>query len=408
VPVGGKGRPREELPAGSASPAATPASRSREDQTAGETQELTGRYILQWFSPRWFIFVMGTGALANVYELLSPTGAGPLHALAQAFLMIAMVAFAVAAAFMVVRFVVGWDHVLKEWRHSSLIQFYSTISIASAVCATGLVNIPVAFIPPGAARPLATVFWWIALVDGLFFLVFGPFKVTSGSHAQPRRALGFWFLSPVGLFVLVFAGNFRAMHMSGEAAIRAMLLLNTIILGVAIPLTVIFYAIILFRSLFYNFPRRDVAPSFMIGVAPPAVSIIAINTLLPLLARSGVDAVDPAVVGTLVRAVSILLWGFGLWWLVYALVVVIHYFVRHGVPVTLGYGAFIFPPAAYAIASILLGKTFGIPLLRSVAVVLGVAFGLWWFVNVVLGIRGMLNRTIFDVAPTFKGDIPYL
>jgi len=29
-------------------------------------------------------------------------------------------------------------------------------------------------------------------------------------------------------------------------------------------------------------------------------------------------------------------------------------------------------------------------------------------VNVVLTIRGMLDRTIFDVAPTFKGDIPYL
>jgi len=203
-------------------------------------QPLTTRYILQWFSPRWFIFVMGTGALANIYQLFSGREAGALHVLAEVFLLLAMTVFVVAAVFMIVRFLVGWECVLKEWRHASLIQFYSTISIAAAVCATGLLNIPVAFLSRLAAERLAGVFWWIALIDGLFFLLFIPFKVSTGQHAEPRRALGFWFLSPVGLFVLVFAGNFWAMHMTNQANVRAMLFLNTMILGIAIPLTVIF------------------------------------------------------------------------------------------------------------------------------------------------------------------------
>jgi tellurite resistance protein TehA-like permease len=372
------------------------------------TQSLTKRYILQWFSPRWFIFIMGTGALANVYQLLSAKPAGTLHILAEAFLLIAVAGFAVSAVFMIVRFAVGWQCILKEWRHASLIQFYSTISIAAAVCATGLLNIPVPFIPLAGAETLAAVFWYIALLDGLFFVVFGPFKVTSGNHAQPRRALGFWFLAPVGLFVLVFAGNFRAMHMTRDSAVQSMLFLNTIILGIAIPLTVIFYALILFRSLFYNFPRRDVAPSFMIGVAPVGVAIVAMNTLIPVLKKSGVSLIDPALLASLVKVLSVLLWGFGLWWLIYALAVVTMYFVKQGVPVTLGYWAFIFPPAAYTIATLLLAKSLGIPLLRNVAIVLAVIFSIWWAANLVLTIRGMINRTIFDVAPTFKGDIPYL
>ena len=372
------------------------------------TQFLTPRYILRWFSPRWFIFVMGTGALANVYQLLSGESAGAMHTLAQVFLWLAIGVFVVASVFMVVRVLVGWDCMLKEWRHASLIQFYSTISIAAAVCATGLLNIPLSLISSGAADTLAAVFWWIALVEGLFFVFFGPFKVTSGNHAQPRRALGFWFLPPVGLFVLVFAGNFWAMHMSSQAHVRAILFLNALILGVAIPLTVIFYTLVLFRALFYNFPRRDVAPSFMIGVAPVGVSIVALNTLVPVLAKSGVDLIDPALLGSIIKVVSLLLWGFGFWWLIYAICVVTRYFLKQKVPVTLGYWAFIFPPAAYTIASLLLAKSLGIPLLRTVAVVLAVAFSIWWLVNVVLTIRGMINRTIFDVSPTFKGDIPYL
>ncbi len=373
-----------------------------------KTPSLTFRYILEWFSPRWFIFVMGTGALATVYHLLSRGTSGVLHAMAEVFLALAIIAFAISAAFMIVRCVVGWECLLKEWRHASLIQFYSAISIAAAVCCTGLLNIPLSFLSRPAAESLAKVFWYIAFIDGIFFAFFGPFKVTSGNHAQPRRALGFCFLPPVGLFVLVFAGNFWAMRMTANAPVRAMLLLNTVILGIAIPLTVIFYVIILFRSLYYNFPRRDVAPSFMIGVAPVGVSIIAMHTLIPVLSKSGVAVIDPALLGALVNVVSLLLWGFGLWWLIYAVSVIILYFAKQGIPVTLGYWAFVFPPAAYTIASLLLAKSMHLPILRTIAIVLAGIISICWIVNAVLTIRGMLNRTIFDVAPTFKGDIPYL
>lgn len=371
-------------------------------------EQLTTRYILQWFSPRWFIFVMGTGALANVYQLLSGAKTGALHTLAEVFLSLAIAVFAIAAVFLTVRFFVGLDCILKEWRHASLIQFYSTISIAAAVCATGLLNIPLSYLSRSTADKLAAGFWWISLIEGVFFLFFMPFKVSTGQHAEPRRALGFWFLSPVGIFVLVFAGNFWATHMQNPSAVNSILLLNTILLGIAIPLTIVFYTIILFRALFHNFPRRDVAPSFMIGVAPVGVSIIAMNTIVPVFAKSGIDFIDPAMLGSIVKLVSILLWGFGIWWLIYALSVITLYFLKHKVPVTLGYWAFIFPPVAYTIATLILAKSLDIPFLKVCALVLTVVFSIWWVVNVILTVRGMLNKSIFDVAPTFKGDIPYL
>jgi len=370
--------------------------------------ELTTQYILRWFSPRWFIFVMGTGALANIYQLIAGKPEGFLHNLAVLFLTLAIAVFFAAVVFLAVRFIVGMDCILKEWRHASLIQFYSTISIAAAVCATGLFNVPLSFISKAFAYNLAVVFWWISLVVGIFFIFFTPIKVTSGNHAQPRRALGFWFLAPVGLFVLVFAGNFWALHMTNQAHVKNILFLNTLILGVAIPLTIIVYTIVLFRALFYNFPRRDVAPSFMIGVAPVGVCIVAINTILPVLGKSGVSIIDPAALTPFIKVISLLLWGFGLWWLIYALIIVALYMLKQGVPVTLGYWAFIFPPAAYTIATLILAKSLSLPLLRNFAVVLTIVFTLWWAVNFILTIRGMVNKTIFDVSPTFKGDIPYL
>jgi len=370
--------------------------------------KLTIGYILRWFSPRWFIFIMGTGALANICQLLAGKPTGTLHSLAVFFLMTTLAVFPVASFFMVFRFFVGLDCILKEWRHSSLIQFYSTISIAAAICATGLLNIPLSFISKNIAYSLAVVFWWVACLVGIFFIFLTPYKIITGNHAEPRRALGFWFLPPVGLFVLVFAGNFLAMHMNNMIHLRALLFFNAIILGIAIAFTVVIYTIFMFRALFYNFPRKDVAPSFMIGVAPVGVSIIAINTILPVIKKVGIPIIDLAVFSSLVKIGSLLLWGFGLWWLIVATAVIVTYFVKQRVPVTLGYWAFIFPPAAFTIASLILAKTLNLIFIKYIAIVLAVLLVAAWIINVILTIKGMIDRTIFDVSPTFKGDIPYL
>jgi len=153
--------------------------------------ELTTQYILRWFSPRWFIFVMGTGALANVYQLISGKPQGFLHNLAVSFLTLAIVVFFVALAFLIVRFIVGIDCIFREWRHASLIQFYSTISIAAAVCATGLFNIPISFLSETFSYNLAVVFWWVSFTVGMFFIFFTPFKVTSGATAKSPGFLVF-------------------------------------------------------------------------------------------------------------------------------------------------------------------------------------------------------------------------
>jgi len=142
--------------------------------------ELTAQYILRWFSPRWFIFVMGTGALANIYQLISGKPEGFLHNMAVFFLILAVAVFFTALVFFIIRLKVGMDCILKEWRHASLIQFYSAISIAAAVCATGLFNVPLSFIPKALAHNLAVTFWWISLTVGVFFIFVTSHRSAAG------------------------------------------------------------------------------------------------------------------------------------------------------------------------------------------------------------------------------------
>ena len=245
--------------------------------------------------------------------------------------------------------------------------------------------------------------WWLALVLSVFFVVLIPLRVILGEHAEPKRALGFWFLPPVGLFVVVFDGNFLAGHLSNPASVAAMFEVNTIILGVALLLTVAVFTIFLFRAFFYRFPRPDVTPSYVIGLAPIGVSIIALNTWLPVYAKVSPAGLPPVeILGPVINLLSLLLWSFGLWWAVVAVGIVGTKLARGGVPVTLGYWAFIFPPAAYTISTLLLAGKLSYSFLFVTGYIMAALVSVAWLVVAGLVIRNTLNLRIFELPPSFQ------
>ncbi len=365
--------------------------------------QINGVEILRWFSPRWFIFIMGTGAMANVFKMLSKAPGDMAHMAAIFFLCVALAALPVVILLMAIRFFISFDSIYKEWHHSNLIQFYPAISIAAAITAAGLFTINVPFFTEAGSFGAGVILWWFACLTGVFFIFLIPYMVITKDHAEPRKVLGFWFLPPVGLFVLIFSGNVMALRIDDVQSVHTLLLFNTLLMGVAVILTIIIYTIFIYRIFLYDLPKGDVAPSFMIGLAPMGVSIIAINTILPVIHKAGFMGVEIGVLFFLVKIVSLLIWGFGLWWLLMVIGLTTMYFLKHTVPVTLGYWAFVFPPAAFAAASFIVGKSWGIVPIQYFSAGLIMAVVLVWFINLVLTIKGILNGSIFDVSSTFKG-----
>jgi tellurite resistance protein TehA-like permease len=361
------------------------------------------KFIIQWFSPRWFIFIMGTGALANALQLVSSGGRPFFHSLAVFFVGLSLAAFPIVAALKLVRLCSAYHTIAHEWSHSSLIQFYSAIPIAAAVNAAGLLNVPIPGVHPSLALALATGFWAISVALSLVFIVAIPFRVIVGSHAEPKRALGFWFLPPVGLFVTVFSGNFLAMKTQSAGFAESILFFNLFVLGIAVFLTAAVFTIFLFRAFFYSFPRPDVTPSYMIGIAPIGVALIAINTLLPVLRKVAVESLPsvPQLV-PLVNLFSLLLWGFGFWWLLVALLIIGRSALKSGIPVTLGYWAFIFPAAAYTIATLIVAKNMHLPTLWRVGEVFAVLVTAGWAFVFAAVLRHTFTRKIFELPPSFS------
>lgn len=361
----------------------------------------TFREILRFFSPRWFIAIMGTGALANILQTLSGQNHGILHHAAVVLMVMATSAFPIALALILTRLFIDRSMLVKELRHSSLVQFYSAIFISAAICTTALLKIPVNA-PANSILLLAKTYWTIALLFGISLIVFTPWRIITLNHGEPKRILGFWFLPPVGLFVLVFAGNFLALSTGSPNWINPMAILNALLMGVAIPLAIMIFTMFLFRALTYPFPQADVIPSFAIGLAPIGVSIIALLSYLPLLKEATLGSfVSLAAIAPIIKFASVLLWGFGLWWLCVALFTVTTAVRRNPIPVTLGYWAFIFPPAAYTIATLILGQASQIAFIEATGVALAYILVVAWTITVYLTIRGIFNQSIFNLPPSF-------
>jgi hypothetical protein len=103
---------------------------------------------------------------------------------------------------------------------------------------------------------------------------------------------------------------------------------------------------------------------------------------------------------------AVLLWGFGLWWLAVVALVVVRAARTKGIPFSLGYWAFVFPPAAYALATLLLGQAVGWSWLAFAGRLLAGAVALGWLYVAVQTMRGVLSRRIFALPPSFREILP--
>jgi len=368
----------------------------------------SGREILRFFSPRWFIALMGTGALANILQVLAGASTGWLHTAAVVLLSLALIGFPVALALLTARWWIDRPLLLKEWAHSSLVQFYAAVFIAAAILAAGLVKIPLPEASmPGWPLALAKALWAFALLGSVATAVLVPWRIITLDHGEPRRILGFWFLPPVGLFVVAFAGNFLALRLADPAWLQAMLAINTVLIGAAAVQAAMLFTLVVFRGLAYPFPAGDVVPSFTIGLAPVGVSIIAVLSHLAVLkAAASPGPLALATLAPVALAGAVLLWGFGLWWLAVVALVVVRAARTKGIPFSLGYWAFVFPPAAYALATLLLGQAVGWAWLAFAGRLLAGAVALGWLYVAVQTMRRVISRRIFALPPSFREILP--
>ena len=334
--------------------------------------------VVRGFHPGWFGAVMGTG-IVGVAAYLDPGGSHallrPAHAVGVAIVAVAwLLAVAIALPYLA-RLVRHPDASGADLRHPLVGGLYATFPAALLVLAVATATVGGSVLPAHAVVAVVAVLAALGSVLAIAIAIGFTYLLFSGETLATESANGGWFIPPV-VAIIVPLGLAPLLPHVGAATGRLLLLVAYGALGIGFFLYLLVAAVLFARLVFHPLPPAPLAPSLWIGLGPIGVGSLALLRLAAAGAPFwGADAAA-------VRRVSLLaaaaLWGFGLWWLATASLLLGRYLRRERLPYGVGLWAFTFPLGAYTVATLQLARAWPTGALEWVGAALFVALVGFW------------------------------
>ncbi len=308
--------------------------------------------IISALETRWFMSAMATGAIGILWTKMAGFFTQSwMNTIGLVVIGVAFLLFVSASIGYLWRVLFFWKSVHEDFSNPGTAKFFAGISISMAVLSTAVstVLVPQGVLGNISGMWLGGILYGASFLLGLFFLIGICSHTILSEKSDLKQAIGTCLLPPVGIFVTLFAGNFFAKtFIAGTILANVIGWVHFFLFLMMVMLTGFVITFILFRLKFSPLPRREMAPSFVIPLAPVGVSIIAGITLIPLL--SEVLPYELLLMQFLYLFVPAVL-AFGLFWFLIALNVLVKYIRTEGLPYTLGFWALVFPPAALGIGT---------------------------------------------------------
>ena len=338
--------------------------------------------ISRSFAPGWFAAVMGTGVLALTAHSLS--GRWPLMApLAVGLHWFNVLLFCVLSVPWLTRWLRFHEAAMMTLKHPVQASFYPTFAIAMLVLAAQWLAI-------AGMQAVALLFWWIgtALVFVFSFAVL--YYMFRGEHVYLEHVTPAKFIPAVGLVVIPVAGG-PLLELQTGAARELALMANVVGLGAGTLMYLGLLGLTLQRKLLAKPAVGILTPTAWIHLAPLGVIPVSLLNVL--------DQLPFAVAREPFLFISLLLWGFGVWWLVMAALLTWAAHRSGKMPFALSWWGFTFPLGAFVAASLRLSPLTGIGGVDTVGVACWFLLLAVWLVTLARTVRGVVSGAVFHPHP---------
>ena len=330
------------------------------------------------FAPSWFASIMGTGILAICCKLFS-NFAGFLLPLSHFLFWLNVSLCFVFLIFWIARWFLFFENAKNDLFHPVISSFYPTIAVAFLVIAGGFIIIL-------HNLKLAEIFWIIGTVLMIFFAFLVPYIMFTHENIQISHINPGWYIPPVGLIVIPIAGAFLEPVNSGIYK-EIITIINFLGYGAGFFLYIALLAIIIYRLILHSPLPQNLAPTLWINLGPIGAGNIA---LINIVSKSSFISIkEPFFIFALI------FWGFGLWWLVMAIIMTLRYIKKRELNYSMSWWAFIFPLGAYVASTHLIAKIFNFETIN----ILG--FGIFWLLFFIWIMT--LVFTLKNIKQIFKG-----
>lgn len=363
------------------------------------------REMVRQFTPNWFGATMGTGVLALALNQF-PLDVPGLHEIARALWVLNIALFILFSCMYAARWIFFFDEAKRIFQHPVVSMFFGTIPMGLATIINGFI----AFGIPlwgGTALGIAHALWWVDVAMAVACGLLIPFLMFTRQDHSLEKMTAVWLL-PIVASEVAAASGALLVPLLDPAEAYGVHIISYALWAFSVPIAMSILVILLLRLILYKLPTRDMAASSWLALGP-----IGTGSLGLLLLGANAPAVFAAkglpVLGEVGFGVGIIggtiLWGYGAWWLMLAVLKTLRY-MGEGMPFNIGWWAFTFPLGVYSLATLALARATHLGFFFAAGGVLIVCLAGFWLLVMSRTLHGAWRGYLFFSPCLVSGVAP--
>ena len=357
--------------------------------------------LIRQFTPNWFTVSMGTGVVALIvseFPMLKAftwqLGTGLWYFNILLFVLFSVL-YGLRWAF--------YPHEAKQiFQHPSMSLFLGTIPMALATILNGFLKYGQPIYGDTAVQ-IAQTLWYADVVLALLVAWAVPFAMYRHQEHALQQMTAVWLLPIVACEVAASSGGLLLGHLPADTHAVAILLGSYLLWGVSVLPAFAILTILMLRLVLHKLPEKELAVSSWLALGPigtAALALLVLGHQAPMLMAS----LGLAQLGQLFQhagiLASLILLGFGLWWLGIALLTTLHH-AKQDLPFNLGWWGLTFPLGVYTLAILTLAQQLNLAFLYAVGYAFAAILMLLWSLVATKTAQGFYQGHLF-FSPCLK------
>ncbi len=360
------------------------------------------REVIRQFTPNWFAATMGTGVLALALAQL-PLAIPGLRAVAEGLWLFNILLFSLFTAAYAARWILFFDEARRIFGHSTVSMFFGTIPMGLATIINGFLLFGLPRWGDGVIH-IVEALWWIDVAMSLACGVLIPYMMFTRQEHSIDQMTAVWLLPVVAAEVAAASGGLLAPHLPDAHGQLVVLTTSYVLWAFSLPVAFSILTILLLRMALHKLPHENMAASSWLALGPigtGALGMLLLGGEAPaIFAANGLPGVGEIASG-LGLVAGITLWGFGLWWMLMALLITVRY-LRDGIPFNLGWWGFTFPLGVYSLATLKLASILNLTFFSVFGTALVILLAAMWLIVGKRTVQGAWRGELF-VSPCIAG-----
>lgn len=357
--------------------------------------------IIRQFTPNWFTVSMGTGVVALIVSefpmikaLTWQLGTGLWYFNILLFVLFSVL-YGLRWAF--------YPHEAKQiFQHPSMSLFLGTIPMALATILNGFLKYGQPIYGDTAVQ-IAQTLWYADVVLALLVAWAVPFAMYRHQEHALQQMTAVWLLPIVACEVAASSGGLLLGYLAADTHAVAILLGSYVLWGVSVLPAFAILTILMLRLVLHKLPEKELAVSSWLALGPigtAALALLVLGHQAPtLMASLGLVQLGQLFQQAGILA-SLILLGFGLWWLGIAVLTTLHH-AKQDLPFNLGWWGLTFPLGVYTLAILTLAQQLNLAFLYAVGYAFAAILMLLWSLVATKTAQGFYQGHLF-FSPCLK------